>query len=323
MAILKLHAVSRADFIANNFADFQSLLDNRVSPDTIPERFYCGGRGVWTFQTVLALNEFYGDKIAYSFGSECRPDAINLMHNDDFGSRVKPWKGVTVISRADRPPVVGADYVVEQNPGTEGGKKRLFIPHWPQPGLQPRERTDSAIKTVAYFGSQDSFPAELNTQTFRQSLAKQGIELRISFNSWTNYRDVDVCLSYRKVHDYKLDRKPASKLINAWLGKTVMICDDEPSFRAIRESELDYLIAKTPDEAFDAIMRLKNDPVLYQQMQEQGRKRLAFYSRRAVAARWYELFEGIWRKGLHNKPEFVRALHFSIGKVIRPLTKKF
>ncbi|WP_408938951.1 glycosyltransferase, partial [Enterobacter sp. Colony194] len=137
------------------------------------------------------------------------------------------------------------------------------------------------------------------------------------------YRDVDVCLSYRKVHDYKLDRKPASKLINAWLGKTVMICDDEPSFRAIRESELDYLIAKTPDEAFDAIMRLKNDPALYQQMQEQGRKRLEFYSRRAVAARWYELFEGIWRKGLHNKPEFVRALHFSIGKVIRPLTKKF
>jgi hypothetical protein len=69
---------------------------------------------------------------------------------------------------------------------------------------------------------------------------------------------VDVCISFRKSHDHKLARKPASKLINNWLGKTVMVCDDEPSYRAIRESELDYLIAKTPDEAFNAIMRLKN-----------------------------------------------------------------
>ncbi len=132
-----------------------------------------------------------------------------------------------------------------------------------------------------------------------------------------------LCVSFRKSHDHKLARKPASKLINNWLGKTVMICDDEQSFRAIRESELDYLIAKNPDEAFAAIMKLKNDPELYQKMREQGEKRLQVYSREAVAARWMALFEDIWRKGLNARSMPVRALRFGFGKAIRPLTKKY
>ena len=219
------------------------------------------------------------------------------MHNDDFGSRVKPWRGVTVVARADRPPVIGADYVVDQNPEVDGHSNRIFVPYWPQPGVQPRERTDNTIQTVAYFGRVDSFPAEYQSDEFKQRLAEQGIALRISFNNWTDYRDVDICVSFRKSHDHKLVRKPASKLINNWLGKTVMICDDEQSFRAIRESELDYLIAKNPDEAFAAIMKLKNDPELYQKMREQGEKRLQVYSREAVAARWMALFERYLAQG--------------------------
>lgn len=322
MKKIKLHAVSRADFIAKNYADFQELLDARINPDTIPERFYCGGRGGWTFQTALTLNHYYPEQIECSFGAQCRPDAINLMHNDDFGSRVKPWKGVTVVARADRPPVIGADYVVEQNPEVAGQGNRLFVPYWPQPGVQPRERTDDVVRTVAYFGRVDSFPPEYASEEFKQRLAAEGIDLRISFNNWTDYRDVDVCVSFRKSHDHKLARKPASKLINGWLGKTVMVCDDEPSFRAIRESELDYLIAKNPDEAFAAIMRLKNDPTLFRSMLEQGEKRLQVYSREAVAARWFALFESIWQKGLHQRPAAIRALRFGFGKAIRPLTRK-
>jgi hypothetical protein len=320
---LKLHAVSRADFIAKNYADFQTLLDNRVNPDTIPERFYCGGRGGWTFQTMLALKHYYGDKIECSFGSECRPDAINFMHNDDFGSRVKPWRGFTVVARADRPPIIGADLVVDQNPDVSTRSNRIFVPYWPQPGVKPRVREDETVKKVAFFGRVDSFPAIYRDGNFKQRLAEQGIELRISFDNWTDYQDVDVCISFRKSHDHKLTRKPASKLINNWLGKTVMVCDDEPSYRAIRESELDYLIARDPDEAFDAIMRLKNNPELYRQMREQGDKRLEFYSREAVAARWMSLFEGIWQKGLNSQPSWLRALRFGAGKLIRPLTKKF
>ncbi|MDK4744363.1 glycosyltransferase family 1 protein [Leclercia adecarboxylata] len=320
---LKVHVVSRQDYIATNFADFQTLLDQVINPDDIPHRFYCGGRGVWTFQTLLSLNYYYNGQIECSWGTECRADAINLMHNDHFGSRVKPWVGVTVVARADRPPVLGADYVVEQNSAIASNTSRIYIPHWPQPGLKPRESENDNVNNVAYFGGVDSFPEEYQTEAFKQRLADQGISLRISFDNWTDYQDVDICISFRKSHDHKLARKPASKLINNWLGRTVMVCDDEPSFRAIRESEFDYLIAKTPDEAFEAIMRLKNNPDLYRQMREQGDKRLQVYSREAVAARWFSLFEDIWRKGLHKRPTLVRALRFGFGKAIRPLTKKF
>ena len=60
---LKLHAVSRSDFIAKNYADFQTLLDNRVDPNTIPERFDSGVLGGWTFHTTLALNYYNDDAI--------------------------------------------------------------------------------------------------------------------------------------------------------------------------------------------------------------------------------------------------------------------
>ena len=323
MEKIKLHVVSRPDFIATNFADFQELLDQKINPDDLPHRFYCGGRGVWTFQTLLSLNYFYSDRIECSWGVECRPDAINLMHNDHFGSRVKPWVGVTVVARADRPPVIGADYVVEQNPEVAAIPGRIFISHWPQPGLQPRKRSDETVKTVAFFGSVDSFPQAYRENNFEQRLAEQGITLRISFDNWTDYQDVDVCISFRKSHDHKLARKPASKLVNSWLGGTVMVCDNEPAFSAIRESELDYLIATNPDEAFDAIMLLKNSPELYRQMRDHGDKRAQAFSREAVTAEWFALFEDCWRKGLHNRPTLVRALRFGLGKAIRPLTKKF
>ena len=52
MSKLKLHVVSRPEFIATNFADFQELIDQKINPDDIPHRFYCGGRGVWTFQKI-------------------------------------------------------------------------------------------------------------------------------------------------------------------------------------------------------------------------------------------------------------------------------
>ena len=77
-------------------------------------------------------------------------------------------RGVTVVARADRPPVIGADYVVDQNPEVDGHSNRIFVPYWPQPGVQPRERTDNTIQTVAYFGRVDSFPAEYQSDEFKQ-----------------------------------------------------------------------------------------------------------------------------------------------------------
>ncbi|HSC79545.1 MAG TPA: hypothetical protein VLC08_04265, partial [Chitinolyticbacter sp.] len=187
MSPICLHAVARQSYIDQHFADFAELLAARARPDDIPQRFSIGGRSGWTFQTLATLNDLYHDEFEFSVGATCRPDAINLMHNDDFGSRVKPWRGLTVVCRADRPPVLGADYVIEQNAEAEA-EGRLFMPYWPQPGLQPRERTGDELATVAYFGRMDSFPDELASDAFKARLAAHGITLRISTDNWTDYR---------------------------------------------------------------------------------------------------------------------------------------
>lgn len=324
MKKIKLHIVARSSYIANNFPDFNELLERHTVPDSFPNRFYCGGCGAWIFQTILYLNYYYNELFDFSLGDKCRPDAINFMHNDHFGSRVRPWVGPTVVVRADRPPVVGADYVVEQNPQVAKLPGHTFMPLWPQPGLIPRGRNDNTVKTVAYFGLLDSLPEEYVEDNFAEQLAAQGITLKICVDNWTDYSDVDVCISFRKKHNYKLARKPPSKLINSWLGNTVMICDDEPSFRAIRESELDYLIAKCPEDTFYAIMKLKNSPELFSKMREQGKKRIQDYPKEAIAARWFEFFENIWDKGIGDRSTVLsRFLRFGFGKAIHPLTRRF
>jgi hypothetical protein len=110
----------------------------------------------------------------------------------------------------------GADYVVEKIKSAEknGG---LFISHWPQPGLKPRCAPRTEITTIGYFGRMDSFPPKLTSNAFRAKLAAHGLLLKIELNNWTDYQDVDIVLCFRKHHDHILSRKPASKLINAWL----------------------------------------------------------------------------------------------------------
>ncbi|MCC8422974.1 glycosyltransferase [Photorhabdus thracensis] len=308
--MIKVHGVVNRKFINSHAPDFQQLIQQCVDPDDIPERLYRKGRACWVFQTLITLNYYFRDKIECSVGSQCRSDAINLMHYDDFGSRVKPWKGLTVVCRADRPPVVGADYVIEQNKNVEknGG---IFISHWPQPGLKPRIANDNEIKTLGYFGHTDGLPEDFVTDDLRQRLAKLGVTLRISSNDWTDYRDIDVAISFRrKQHNVELESKPASKLINAWIAGCAFICDNEPAMQAVYENELDYLIAKNPDEFIDAVIRLKQHPNLYQLMIKNGKKRLEMFSREAVAIHWYHLFNDIWHKGQHKRSVFLKALNF-------------
>ncbi|KAB0981093.1 glycosyltransferase family 1 protein [Cronobacter sakazakii] len=320
--MIKLHAVSKSDFLKTHFHDIQELLDQKVNPDSIHERFYCGGKGVWTFQTLLAMNYYYGDKFECSIGNECISGAINFMHNDTYGSRVKPWKGITVVARADRPPVIGPDYIVEQCPAIKETKRSKFIPNWPQPGIV-KHKTFGNIKKVAYLGRPDSLPSEFFEDEIVEQFAAHGIDFKLQFDEWSDYSDVDVCFSFRNSSFNKLMRKPASKLINCWLGNSIMICDEEPSFKALKKSELDYIVAKNAEDLFLAVMRLVKDKDTYLAMQENSMKRAAEFERHKIAERWFNMFQSIWNKkpqtNNFNPFSFIR---FCTGKIILPITRK-
>ena len=320
--MIKLHAVSKSEFQQKHFPDLQSLLDANVDPNSIPTRFYCGGKGVWTFQTLLAMNFYYGDKFELSFGSECVPGAINFMHNDTYGSRVKPWRGLTVVARADRPPMLGPDYVVEQCPAIKETARRKFIPNWPQPGIKPN-KSNGEIKKIAYLGRPDSLPVEFFSDEIVEKFAMHGIDFQLQFDEWSDYSDVDICISFRNSGLKKLMRKPASKLINCWLGHSVMICDEEPSFKALKKSELDYIVANDAEELFLAVMRLTNDKHTYLAMQENSKKRGLEYERKKIADKWFYMFQSIWKENENNSAfNLNAALRFSIGKLLLPVTRR-
>jgi hypothetical protein len=320
MKRVKIHVVCRKNAMDKYGKNVQSLLNARIHPDEIPQTLCMSGCTVWTFQTLINLNHYYGDDIECSFGTECLPGRINLLHYDDFSPRVKPWRGLTVVCRADRPYFFGADYVVEQIKSAEknGG---IFISHWPQPGLKPRDKARCSITTIGYFGRMDSFPPELASDAFKEKLAAHGLSLKVELNDWTDYQNVDIVLCFRKYHDHRLSRKPASKLINTWLAGCVLICDDEPAIKAIKNSPLDYLVAHSQDDIIDTAMMLKNNPVLYQDMVEHGKQRVREYTRETVAKNWMVLFEHIWEEGLNRRSTTMRALAFFLWKLTKPFIK--
>ncbi|MEQ2027509.1 glycosyltransferase [Xenorhabdus szentirmaii] len=132
----------------------------------------------------------------------------------------------------------------------------------------------------------------------------RGIKFINSNKNWNDYTDIDIAISFRKNNDLDLIRKPASKLINAWNAGCPLICDDEPSMRAIRLSELDYLIAKSPNQFINVVDKLKSNPVLYAEMVSNGKKRFEDYSREATTKKWFSLVEDIHNGKVKAKSRF-------------------
>src|SRR6185295_13492466 len=94
--------------------------------------------------------------------------------------------------------------------------------------------------TIAYFGRVEFLPAWVRGDALRHRLAEIGVALRLSEQAWNDYRDVDLVLSGRAESPLMLAFKPATKLYNAWLAGVPALLGDEPAFRALWQSELDY-----------------------------------------------------------------------------------
>ncbi|MER2474316.1 glycosyltransferase [Photorhabdus laumondii] len=300
-----VNGVSNQKFINDYAYDFEKIINQKINPDFIPDRLYRKGKACWVFQTLINLKYYYGDYLDITLTNQVRADAVNILHYDDFSFRTRPWVGYTIVCQADRPPVYGADCIVVQNP-LQTGPRKIFLPHWPQPNLKCRSKDSNEIKTIGFFGHVDALPDFFSDKNLISELHKRGITLRISIDDWTNYSDIDIAISFRKECSSDLMRKPASKLINAWSAGCPLICDNEPSMRAIRTSELDYLIAKTPEQFIEAVDQLRNRPDLYTSMVSNGKKRFEQYGRESTAKKWFSLIEKI-----HNMNDTQRVKTFS------------
>jgi hypothetical protein len=268
-----------------------------------------GGTNSWLVQSYLQLS-----RALPALGIECTigegfiEGAVNIAHRDTLSRfRLAYLRCFVIGLRADRPPLLMCDFEVLQNELDEDDAYHAGIPLWPQPGLEPRNAVrGDTIERVAYFGRTGTAASWLQDVGFIERLRQLGVSFEIRDDRWYDYSDVDLILAHRLEAPVMLRHKPPSKLINAWLAGTPALLGDEPAFVNLRRSSLDYLSINSPNDVYEAIARLKNQPGLYQAMVANGQVRGHDYSARALRQRWIDLLSSRILPDYQSRPDAKR-----------------
>ena len=290
-------------------ADYWSWI-NEVIPNC-PARTASGqvcdwhGPYSWTIQTWMHLREHgYACRLVSTIPDE----GIIVSHSDFWDSGFTPSAGQYLVEmKPDRvQSLQQSHFTIVQSPcdpfyrdlGANGGNVRV-VDYWPQPNIVRRDHGRGHVVRRAFFsGNHPSFSPSV--KDVRAKLRKVGIEFEMRPRRlWHDYADADLAIavrqgvpfSYKGAMDTYLSMKPASKLINAWLAEVPAILSPEPSFLALRDSELDFLPASNLEEIVAAATRLKEDRYLYFAMIENGRRRGVNFTAKAIVGQWVDLFE--------------------------------
>jgi hypothetical protein len=260
-------------------------------PDLIYWRF-SESNDIWVVQTYLHLRNRGLD---VRLASRLVPDAINVIMNYDLGIREFSYHSYVVSCRADtfRPTI--CHQTIVQNAHNVSSPTEHLVHHWPQPGLLPREVSrGSSVESVVYKGNSLNLWQAFRNPSFQSGLEEIGVTFKIhdQTTDFHDFRECDVVLAVRDLTATDYLSKPATKLINAWLSGAPALLGPEPAFQALRKTPLDYIEISSPEEAIGAVRRLKQDPVLYREMVENGRVRAQDFTPDRVVARWHEVLAG-------------------------------
>ncbi len=170
-----------------------------------------------------------------------------------------------------------------------------YIPHWPQPGLLPRDPArGDAWRNAAFFGDPGCLSGEMRGPAWEQTLRE--LELTWDFvkpDKWHDYREVDVVVAVRSFDRHRHANKPASKLFNAWLAGVPAVLGRESAYEHERRSPLDYLETRSFPEVIDTLRRLQADPSLRRAMRANGFERARECAPTEITARWRKYFEEV------------------------------
>ena len=268
-----------------------------LQPDIEPARLLLGE----DFWIVLSYCRLRDAGLPVALDNRVGDDGIVVFYaGDKRAVRAQLRDGhraLLVAVRSDRHPVGFADFEIVQNASSADGVRALHLPHWPQPGLLPRDPArGDAIRTVLFPGTPQNLDPGFAAAPWQAFLRDHAIELRCSYAAGAapsqapnDYHDVDVLLAVRPAAMGLVRNKPAWKLFNAWLAGVPAILGAESGYRELRKNPLDYLEAASPDAALQALQRLIDEPALHAAMVANGRERGAAFTNAATLARWQHL----------------------------------
>jgi len=203
-------------------------------------------------------------------------------------------------------------------------EEHYFMPHRPQPQLKPRNPArGTLIRNLVFKGHEYNLFAPFRSEAFVSELTALGINLAISsqetaslFSDWCDYTEADVVLAVRNNTKYDIALKPALKLINAWFAGCPAILGPEPAYQALRQSELDYIEVRQPEEAIAALKYLQANPDVYVAMIENGFRRAQEFTPDRIAQHWHSLLAGPIAQGYEQWLRQSR-LHKQIVRPVR------
>lgn len=261
------------------------------APDGCPERIL-SGRDCWV---ILTWARLCAADCPFESVLSCKAvdNAVCVFHWDDATPAMGVHRCFAVVAQTDRPRPALSDMTVMQNGLTGETELRRKMPHWPQPGLIPRDPArGDRLETLAYFGSDQYEPHFVKTGAFQEALRQRKVRFVNRFQgTWHDYGHVDAVLAIRDCPPVVLATKPASKLVNAWKAGVPALLGPEPAYRELRVSPLDFLETPSAEAVLDSIDRLQREPGLYRRMAEHGAERAEAFHDGILTERWIGLLE--------------------------------
>lgn len=281
-------------------ADVEAL--GRLDPDRDWREFVTGERA-WVLQTFLRLRR---TGFEAELSTRLPRDGIAVF---SASHRVQIARGpvqrtaaLLIATRQDRRETLFADAEVVQNPAQANGGNLLHVPHWPQPGMLPRDAArGDTLRRIEYKGFIGNLHPDFRDPAWPRFLGAHGIEWVCDGKvyaqgatdglqlQWNDFRETDLVLAVRPPSADLHLRKPATKLCNAWLAGAPAMLGPESAYRSLRRDELDFIEVATRAEAEAAVLRLLEEPDRYARMRQRARERAAECTVERVTERWLQL----------------------------------
>jgi hypothetical protein len=253
-------------------------------------------RGVvaWTVQTFQRLRQTgFPCELTHSIPA----DGILVAHRKSIPRDFIPPPGVLFIcllADATFHPFAHL-HVVQNRRALRRWFPSVYMPHWPQPGLIPRDpdRGDT-WENAAYVGDAASFSGQMQGADWEEML--RGLKLRWHFvppEKWHDFREMDVIVAVRSFDHHRHENKPPTKLFNAWHAGVPAVLGRESAYQQERRSTLDYREADSFAGVIAALRQLKADPAARQAMIANGLERAKESDPAVITARWREFFETV------------------------------
>jgi hypothetical protein len=253
---------------------------------------YGRGKYDWTLQTYLHLK---AKNFPCELISEIPESGIIVAHREFLPDNLKPSPSLLLICiKADKDAHPYAQIHIVQNPQDELTKRAAlfgtayYMPHWPQPGLIPRDSArGSRFENVAFYGVTGTLAPELQQPLWEKQLSDLGLYWEIvDLKRWHDYSQTDVIVAVRSFNGNTHTSKPPSKLYNAWHAGIPAILGCESAYRNERKSKLDYIEVTSLQETIAALQCLGDDEQLRQAMVENGFRRAQERGTARITAQW-------------------------------------